>query len=288
MFVNRFFMPIVALATLSSFVHAQLNELRFSTSADIEIATNKVVGAAPVIEPAMTVLLAPSTYPSTVNEAYVAVQDGSVVEMSSCKDYVDAGFGLGQDGVYQITNNGSTYPVYCNQTSFGGGFTLVAAQYEFSSVHWRGSNNGTYNPTLNLGNGFSLPDNQIPSHSVTGFSQEVSDGLSIPNYITFNYSTGDIPKTEVVGSNGLNYHIYRNQFRFYGDSDPDGILYNIADGSNVWDYWRSMLTIDRAALRGDDFSFAPFAGRPDYRGLGYGGTSTYSVNVNGGYFIWVR
>jgi hypothetical protein len=226
------------------------------------------------------------------SSAWAAKKGDDIVSMSSCLDYINAGLGIGKNGVYQITNGGYTYPVFCNQTSFGGGFTLVAAQYEDFPVEWTGKNNGIenkmYDASLAFDIGFSLSSSQIPSHTSTGFSFEGTDGYNIPNYVNFNYTTGDISisNQDITNQNGTSYHISRSSTAYYLNHDPDGGSSSLVTSST--DSYRNTLTIDRVGMLGRDWAFSPLQNTKNHRGYYYGGISLSETYQAKGFFIWVR
>lgn len=222
-----------------------------------------------------------SPHASTATHIYRLKLGDDVIPVSSCKGYLEAGFGAGVDGVYELTNNGLTFPAYCNQTSFGGGWTAVVAQYQNSTVAWTGGSHLTYDVTLTNNRAWSLSASQLPAHSEVGFSQTSTHGLTVPKYLLTTYSTGEIPKVLVYDNLGTPYHIFRSSTSFYNDHDPE---YTIGSAS----YWNNTLTIDRTGMRGRDWTFAPNFTSVEGRSFAYNGQLLFNSSVAGAFLIWVR
>jgi hypothetical protein len=276
-------MSLLSLTSLS--VLAESNLYKVTTGATgldiLAYSTGENVSEDEVDE-AMVLSSQPSSYASTASSVMVAMLGEDIVPMSSCLAYINAGLGSGQDGVYQITNAGSSYPVYCDQTTFGGGFTLVVAQYESSPVAWSGDINGVYDVTLQNNTGFTLASSQIPSHSETGISQESWNGLSVANYFDFIYSTEDIPLQVIEDKDGVFYHVHRNSSYYYAYHDPEG---KVRSGDPMWE---DSLTIDQVGGRAFTYSFSPNNTEVTMRSYAYSGNDLWLVNVSGGFFVWVR
>ncbi len=232
--------------------------------------------------PTLTLSLEPSSHNSTATQIYVAKLGTDIAPMTSCKAYIDAGLGEGMDGVYELNNGTTTYPAYCNQTAFGGGWTAVLAQYQNSPIAWTGGAQVKYDPLLTQGTGWSFTTSQIPVHNEVGFSQTSFDGLSIPKYlVNYSYTTGNIAKTPVFDNNGVAYHIHRDTGSYHEHHDPDLGLTSIS-------YWNNTLTIDRAGRIGYDFAFSINAPYLSGRTFSYSGSIRHEQNVAGAYLLWVR
>ena len=198
---------------------------------------------------------------------------------SSCKDILESGNSTG-NGVYSITVNNKEFDVYCDMTSAGGGWTMVVAQFEQDPVtNWNEGIQADYDPTLSTGKSFALSSQEIPSHTQTAFGKNLdADNL---NYANFNYSTGNIPKTLVLGlKDSLNYHIYRNDGNNYLSQDPEQSLYFLPD-------WFDTLTFDREGGRYYTWAFSPKNSVVKNRGFSYTGLLTSSFEYYA-WTVWVR
>jgi len=156
-----------------------------------------------------------------------------------------------KSGVYSIApkKGGAAIMAYCDMTSAGGGWTMVAAQYEADQMtDWGEGTQTDYDPTLGTSRSFSLNSAQLPAHTQTAFGKDKS--ATFVGYSTFVYHTGDIPKTAVKNlKDSKNYHIHRSKGVTYGSFDPDGnpvtswcpqwcnaLVYDISPGAFSWTY----------------------------------------------------
>lgn len=185
-----------------------------------------------------------------------------------------------QDGVYYITVNNVTFPVYCDMTARGGGWILVVAQFDNNPLaNWNKGRQANYDPTLATRKSFCLNENEIPPHTETAFGKSL-----IPDYVCaapFVYTTGDIPKTAVTDpQTGLGYYIHRSASSFYPGHDPGLPL-------SSYSLWNDTLTCDQ--IMPDyaySWSFSPNYGgvRAGYAMLGYAG----HVMSDFAWTVWVR
>jgi hypothetical protein len=157
---------------------------------------------------------------------HFGLDDGSAQALAapSCKQVVDSFPGL-PSGLYWIDVNGGdtadAIPVYCDQETAGGGWTLVLAQFESDQLtNWNEGAQADYDPTLASSRSFTLQSGQIPAHTETAFGR----GLD-PTFVDFAdyvYTTADIEKTLLVGKKtGKTYHVHRSSGLGYAYGDPE-------------------------------------------------------------------
>ncbi len=202
---------------------------------------------------------------------------------ASCKSILDAGESQG-DGLYTINPPGaSSLEVYCDMTSAGGGWTLVVAQLEADPVrNWDEGIQADYDPTLTSRQGFTLNSTEIPSHTQVSFGKDLD--ADFIDYVNFNYSTGDIPKSQLAGlKTGAQYHVHRSAYGNYPYHDPEESLSN----KTQTDPWIQTLTFD--VLNGRfTFAFSPLHGTQYARGYGLDGLSASGSSEAFAWTVWVR
>ena len=91
--------------------------------------------------------------------------------VSPCLNALNRGL-INQDGntgsgVYMVLIGGEETPVYCDMDHSGGGWMMVAAQFEDNPVVWDEGIQTDYDPTLATKQSFAL--NVLPEHTQTAF-----------------------------------------------------------------------------------------------------------------------
>lgn len=201
---------------------------------------------------------------------------------SSCKDILDNGESTG-NGVYSITVNNKEFNVYCDMTSVGGGWTMVAAQFEQDPViNWNEGVQADYDPSLSTNKGFALNSQEIPNHAQTAFGRDFD--ADYVDYINYLYTTSDLQKELVSGlKSNQSYHVHRNKNVGYSYCNPENGYASAP--------WLNALTLDRTSVNGFDWCFFPEAGSNinyDVRGYSMSGQSLYSQNNDFAWTVWVR
>lgn len=202
----------------------------------------------------------------------------------SCKKIKSADPSAG-DGAYTIYPDGVGFSAYCDMTSAGGGWTMVAAQYENYPVAWAG-NTVNYDSSLGNGRGWALPSSHLPSdRTETGFGKDKA--ATFVGYAAFVYVNGNINKTTVVDiPSGQNFHIGRNTGGSWNNNDPDDSY--VATCHTGGNSWCNTLTYDRTGIFGKNWAFSPLNGTPAKRGCSMGGSLVNTTGQSYAWTVWVR
>jgi hypothetical protein len=188
---------------------------------------------------------------------------------------------LNKNGIYYIQANSVTFPVYCDMTSRGGGWTMIVAQFENDSVlSWGEGRQADYDPSLITGRGFCLSADEIPHHTETAFGKDFDADFSCA--VLCKYVTGNIPKTLVTDlQTGVQYHIHRSTTGFYYYHNPEDARY---ENMSVWN---NTLTCDRVGGQYHSWAFSPaYSADAGYKGYSMLGITT---GVNSfAWTVWVR
>jgi hypothetical protein len=211
----------------------------------------------------------------------------------SCRELYNAG--ITTNGVYRIDPDaddvdadGTDHPpfnVRCDMT--GGGWTLVAAQFESNPAPWTEGIAADYDPSLGSGVSFALGDDEIPPHLDMGFGAN-EDAGSAAVLTNRRYTTGDI---NLHPTSNSSYEIYRNGETFYKATAPDGSL-SLDPGSGVLASapadWLDCLVVDQTNAIGRNWWFCPNATDPKKRGFAINGAPHEDLDDAGAWTIWVR
>ncbi|KAL9658537.1 hypothetical protein ABK040_006076 [Willaertia magna] len=203
---------------------------------------------------------------------------------SSCDQYRNPkeGYvyeGATGDGVYWIKTK-TTFKVWCDMSSNGGGWTLIVAQFETDPIgSWAQGLTSTYDPTLQTKKSFVLDQHLIPGHNYTGFGKDLQ--ATTVDYFKFTYTTGDIPVVELVGFKAnANYRIHRHSVNYYLAHNP----YRAMD--TAFTKFRNTLTCSKSYSE-TSWAFSPYYSAP---GAGYAmlGVFTDSTSETYAWTVWVK
>lgn len=195
----------------------------------------------------------------------------------ACQNILAAGKSTGSK-VYDVTVNGQTFPVFCDMTSQGGGWTLVAAQFENDPTSWDEGVQPDYDPSLGSRKSFTLNSSQLPVHTQTAFGSDLDATAS--DFVDYIYSTGDLAAAPVIGKkSGIAYHIHRDKNYFFNS-------HHLSSSGGSAAFWNNTLTFDRdSALY--NWAFAPNFTSPAGRGYSLNGYR-YGAADSNAWTVWVR
>ena len=183
----------------------------------------------------------------------------------------------------------------CDFTTLGGGWTLVAIQFEGDPISWAEGRKSNYDATLSSAKSFALTGSEIPSHTLTAFgrAQNASGTITTAmiDSIPFTYTTGNIANAQGLAvsytSNSTpsrSYWVHRHSGNYYNNHDP-----NSAGGYNSA-IWNNTLTfnLNDANINSATWAFSPNHVTDSYRGYAYGGAYLYGASELYGYAVWVK
>lgn len=212
---------------------------------------------------------------------FEATGKSSELAAKSCLDILSRNQGLA-NGLYWLSQDGtdeSSFQVYCDMETDGGGWTLIAAQFESDQLtDWNEGTQSDYDPDLLSERSFTLSSLQLPPHTRTSFGQG-KDPLFITS-VEFQYQTGDIPLTEIKGADGQQYQIHRDKNHYYHWHNPEESQKQNAP-------WHNALTLDLMGGRHYTWSYSPMVEDQRGRGLGMLGNQRYS-DESYAWTVWVR
>lgn len=187
---------------------------------------------------------------------------------------------------------GSTdFQALCDFSTYGGGWTLVVAQFEGDPVlNWNEGRQSDYDPTLATSRGFALSTAQIPAHTQTAFGR-VQSGFSavMIDAIAAPYSTGDIALRSYPGINTptTEYWRHRSATGYYGCHDPDSPAGCGGLGNDP--NWNNTLTFNTVTpgTFAHTWAFSPNNITPMARGYAFNGGLSSSPETYA-WGVWVR
>jgi hypothetical protein len=193
-----------------------------------------------------------------------------------------------EDGVYWLDVTGGdtsdAFQAYCDMTSEGGGWTMIAAQFEQDPVlDWNEGIQPDYDPTLATSKGFALDTDRLPAHSEIAFGQQFT--ATYVDYADFVYSTGNIDLQTIVGKKAADeYHVFRSDTHFYHACNADMSLNTDTSGIYV-----DQLGIEKVGGGGNlDWCFTPAHNLPHWRGRTMLGVQLHQTNETYAWTLWVR
>lgn len=186
-------------------------------------------------------------------------------------------------GLYNLAINGSEMSVYCDMVSGGGGWTMVAAQFEGDFLsNWNEGMQSDYDPSLNTKRSFTLKTSQIPAHSQTAFGKDLD--ATFVDFIDHQYSTGEIPKTLVTGAKAQ-YHIHRSNTIHHSGHDPESTTGSDYGAGNEWS---NTLTLDKTGGVLYTWAFSARNTITVKRGFSMNGVGYAATIENFAWTVWVR
>jgi hypothetical protein len=164
--------------------------------------------------------------------------------------------------------------------SEGGGWTLIAAQYETDPVtDWDEGFQPDYDPGPGSGASFALQRYDIPPHVETAFGKDTE--ATYVDYARFVYDTNDIPVVELMGKkSGELFHLHRDASAYHADYDPEST-------ESTDPEWSNALTFDQTAGSHHSWAFAPNHAQTNQRGYSLTGDVSGTAESHA-WTVWVR
>lgn len=211
-------------------------------------------------------------------------------EMASCNDILQSGQSHG-DGIYTLSHGATQFDAYCDMSWQGGGWTMVAAQFEAAAAAWDAGRQLDYDPTLVSGRSFALGAADIPPHAALAWGRaDPGGGSEILDAASYSYGTGSIPATRIASivQPSKQYWIARDAALYYDCHEIDGGCSTPRYSGGVW---ANTLTIDPVGTGAwADFNWAYDANQSSAtaRGYAYAGASLEGSSESFAWALWVR
>jgi len=181
------------------------------------------------------------------------------------------------------------FEVVCDMDTWGGGWTLVVAQFEDDPAgDWAEGRQGDYDPSLASGAGFALAGGDVPGHDQVAIGGVRSNGgagfvLSTQDYLDFVYDpAADYDNVDVVGlATHLPMEVDRAATTYHGWHDPE-------QGTGTTPDWFDTLTFDFYGGRGLTWAFAPNHAVANERGYARLHNYRGDIDDQDAWAVWVR
>jgi len=178
--------------------------------------------------------------------------------------------------------------VLCDMSTWGGGWTLVAAQFEGDPILWDEGRQADYDPTLASGASFALVGADLVTHNQVAFGRAESTGAGSwdaagLDYVHFTYD----PAADYAGVplNGLattrTYQLDRHLAGVHNNHDPEQDLLTSAPE------WHDTLSLDAAGGMVATWAFSPFYFTVEGRGFAFEG-HRQTIADDYAWAVWVR
>jgi len=211
---------------------------------------------------------------------------------ASCAEIKQANPLLTGVGLYAIHNGSEAVEVLCDMSTSGGGWTLIAAQFEDDPVEWAEGRQADYDPSLRTARSFTLTGADLVGHDQLAFGRAMSTGAStwdseILDHVALAYDPALSYGQTVSGlSTGLTYGLHRNPANYHNGHNPEEVP--VATSDSAGGSWKGTLTFDQAGGRGFNWAFSPHWGSPEARGFAYGGYRRAAAADAFAWTLWAR
>ena len=186
-----------------------------------------------------------------------------------------------------VGDGADVFQVLCDMDTWGGGWTLVTAQWEADPVDWAEGRQADYDASLVTEASFALTGADLPSHDQLAFGRAESTGpgtfdAELMDYVAHTYAPSATYDTTVTGlATTLPYHMDRDPSSYHGAHDPDRV-----PGSDP--AWNGTLAFDVVGVRDHTWAYSPNHPSAAQRGYNYGRSIRGGDSDSFAWAVWVR
>ncbi|TNF38356.1 MAG: hypothetical protein EP329_00705 [Deltaproteobacteria bacterium] len=180
------------------------------------------------------------------------------------------------------------FDALCDMTTYGGGWTLVAAQFEADPVLWDEGRQADYDPSLASAASFALVGADLVAHNQVAFGRAASTGpgtwdVAAVDYLHFTYDpAADYAEVPVNGlATTRSYQLDRHLGGVHNSHDPEQYLQTVSPE------WHDTLSLDAGGGMLYTWAYSPNYTTVEGRGFAFE-AARYTAPDSFAWAVWVR